>query len=59
MHPVVKYLNGKPDTVKAAEYRGEGDWLNFYDEAGKAVGTIRADKVLSIPRADDKPILAR
>jgi hypothetical protein len=56
MDLAVKYLNGETDTIKAAEYRVEGDWLNFYGEDGKAVAAIRADKVLSITRASDHPI---
>jgi hypothetical protein len=56
---LVKYLDDETQIVHAAEYRIEGDWLHFYDEDGKAVAAIRGDKVMSITRAEDNPILAR
>jgi hypothetical protein len=48
----VAYINGSPDTVKAAEWSRAGDLINFFDDEGNVVASAQAKNVKSITRID-------
>lgn len=46
----VDFTDGRQDTVKAATYRVDGDWINFLDKDYEQILSVRGFNVAKVER---------